>query len=122
MLQVGHQSYGVFRTSVSDIAPVAEVFDPLVADGNIDLLNYLTIPAIQAPSAYELLGHEPLGRVFYDDLQQTAHKRYGIDVAKGALVVTRPDGWVGTMTVLDPSAVAELETYFKRIFASTTMI
>jgi phenol 2-monooxygenase len=56
----------------------------------------------------------PLGKVSYDE-KQTAHERYGIDVRQGGVVLLRPDGWTGTMTVLNTGAVAELETYFKGV-------
>lgn len=76
-------------------------------------ISWLTIPAQQGSSAFELLGVQPFGKTFYDK-EQTAHKRYGVDIAEGAIVVLRPDGWVGTVTKLDGSAVGELETYFAK--------
>ena len=75
-------------------------------------ISWLTIPARNGPSAYELLGVTPFGKVFYDRTQ-AAHNRYGIDIAHGGVVVLRPDGWVATTTVLNGSAVKELEVYFK---------
>lgn len=77
-------------------------------------ISWLKIPAKSSPSACELLAIMPLGKVSYDE-KQTAHERYGIDVRKGGVVVLRPDGWTGTMTVLNTGAVAELETYFKGV-------
>jgi phenol 2-monooxygenase len=64
-------------------------------------------------SAYETLGGMPHGKVFYDE-DHSAHQRYGIDVNKGAVLVLRPDGWVGTVTELGQGASNALETYFKR--------
>ena len=52
-----------------------------------------------------------MGRVYFDQ-KETAHARYGVDVKKGAVVVLRPDGWIGTGTILGSEAVKELETYF----------
>ena len=75
-------------------------------------ISWLTIPAKSGPSAYELLGVAPIGKVFYDK-EQTAHSRYGVDVKKGAIFVIRPDGWVGTAVALKGDAVEELETYFE---------
>ncbi len=77
-------------------------------------VSWLTISARSGPSAFELLGVTPFGKVFYDE-KQTAHQRYGIDVVEGAVVVLRPDGWVGTATMLKAEAVGELEGYFKNI-------
>jgi phenol 2-monooxygenase (NADPH) len=64
------------------------------------------------PSAYETLGGMPFGRVFYDETH-AAHERYGVDVGKGAVLVLRPDGWVGTVVKLDERGGAGLERYFK---------
>ena len=75
-------------------------------------ISWLTIPAKSGPSAFELLGIMPFGKVFYDE-KQTAHARYGIDMKRGGVVVLRPDGWVGTATALRGDTIMELETYFK---------
>ena len=56
--------------------------------------------------------------MYYDDFEQHAHQRYGTEVGKGAVVVLRPDGWVGTLVNLDPKAVRELEAYFEGIFVA----
>jgi phenol 2-monooxygenase len=63
------------------------------------------------PSAYETLGGMPFGRVFYDE-DRSAHLRYGISAEKGAVVVLRPDGWVGAVVELDGSAGEKLKRYF----------
>lgn len=75
-------------------------------------ISWLTIPATSGPSAYELLGMKPFGKVFYDE-KQTAHQRYGIDVKEGGVALLRPDGWLGTLTALNGDAIEELERYFK---------
>jgi phenol 2-monooxygenase len=77
-------------------------------------ISWLTIPANSAPSAFELLGIMPFGKVFYDE-KQTAHNRYGVDIKRGGVMVLRPDGWVGTSTSLRDGAVVELEVYFKSV-------
>jgi phenol 2-monooxygenase len=76
-------------------------------------ISWLTILAKSGPSAYELLERSPIGRIFFDQ-KQMAHDRYGVDVTKGAIVVLRPDGWIGTGVILRSEAVNELETYFAR--------
>jgi phenol 2-monooxygenase len=78
-------------------------------------ISWLVIPAKTGPSAFELLGIAPLGKVFYDETQ-TAHLRWGVSLDEGGVFVVRPDGWVATATKLDLSAVVELEEYFKKIF------
>lgn len=77
-------------------------------------VSWLTIPAASGASAYELLGVMPIGKVFYD-AEETAHRRYGVDVQRGGVVVLRPDGWVATLVSLDGEAVRELEGYFRGV-------
>ncbi|OAG01826.1 3-propionate hydroxylase [Paraphaeosphaeria sporulosa] len=67
------------------------------------------------PSAYETLSGMPCGRVFYDG-DHSAHERYGVRADKGAVLVLRPDGWVGTVAELGSGGKAALERYFQRIF------
>ena len=85
-------------------------------------MSYLTVLAVKSPSAYEELGPEPLGHVYYDDPEHNAHKRYGVEAGKGAVVVLRPDGWLGTMMVLGREIAGELERYFERIFLPRQML
>ncbi|TAQ88393.1 hypothetical protein B7494_g3250 [Chlorociboria aeruginascens] len=77
------------------------------------IISWLTISAKIGPSAFELLGVTPVGKVFYDP-EQTAHVRYGVDVTRGAVVVLRPDGWIATITEFGSKAVRELEDYFEK--------
>ncbi|KAI0023766.1 FAD binding domain-containing protein [Xylariomycetidae sp. FL0641] len=80
-------------------------------------LKLITILPRQVPSAYELLGHEPLGQAYFDQQDQSAYHRMGIDPGRGAVVVLRPDGWMGTMIPLQGNGIAELETYLRNIFS-----
>ena len=55
-------------------------------------------------------------RVFYDDVDEHGrsggggYAKYGIDPHLGAIVVVRPDGYVGTVTALN--GVEDLNAYF----------
>lgn len=69
------------------------------------------------PSAFETLGGMPFGRVFYD-ADHSAHKRYGVCADKGAVLVLRPDGWVGTVTELGSGGIVALEAYFEKFLVS----
>ncbi|KAL1602361.1 hypothetical protein SLS60_005777 [Paraconiothyrium brasiliense] len=69
------------------------------------------------PSTYETLGGMPFGSVFYD-ADHSAHERYGVRANEGAVVVLRPDGWVGTVTELGSAGKAALERYFQRFLVS----
>ena len=62
-------------------------------------------------------------RVLLDDTDVTGtrggqiHERYGISRTAGAVVVVRPDGYVGTVAPLDQLTV--LDDYFGRFILST---
>jgi phenol 2-monooxygenase len=76
-------------------------------------LDFLTILAGTAANAWHLLGMEPLGRVYYDH-DRSAHRRYDIDPNEGAVVILRPDGWMGARVELKGAdVIAKLEAYFK---------
>ena len=74
------------------------------------------LPGFKVPSPYEFLDHNPLGHAYFDHVDRTAYQQYGIGT-EGAVVVLRPDGWIGTMIKLGIEAIKELETYFGRIFS-----
>lgn len=82
-------------------------------DSDIPISKMSIFAGAGGPSAYETLGGMPFGRVLYDEAHG-AHQRYGINVEKGAVVVLRPDGWVGTVVELDGGGAAALESYFSK--------
>jgi phenol 2-monooxygenase len=45
-------------------------------------------------------GVRPFGRAYFDSTRQ-AHEVYGVDPARGGIVVFRPDGWIGTVVKMD---------------------
>ena len=75
-------------------------------------IDFVTIPAITGNSPMEALGIEPFGNAYYDS-EHLAYNRFGIDVTHGALVIVRPDGWVGSVVAL--TKPEELKTYFQSI-------
>jgi phenol 2-monooxygenase (NADPH) len=80
-------------------------------DGNAPVSWISIFSGPGGPSAFETLGGMPFGKVFYDE-DHSAHGRYGVDIAKGAVFVLRPDGWVGTVTELGHTAKDALTRYF----------
>ncbi|KAJ4369872.1 hypothetical protein N0V83_005636 [Neocucurbitaria cava] len=80
-------------------------------DSNLPVQRLSIFAGPGGPSAYETLGGMPFGRVFYDE-NHSAHQRYGIDIEKGAVLLLRPDGWIGTVVGLDGNAAGKLERYF----------
>ena len=98
--------------TTKSLASFSDALDKSVVLMNAGLpVSWLTISAAAGPSAFELLGGNPIGKVFYDR-EQTAHKRYRVPLEEGAVAVLRPDGWIGTVVRLGGDAVAELERYF----------
>lgn len=88
-------------------------------DNDSDILAWRTIIPLasdaRVASAFELLGDtDPIGNVFFDH-KYKAHDRYGIDVTQGAVVVLRPDGWVGTVLALNEKAGEGVKSYMRRI-------
>ncbi|KAI1414015.1 FAD binding domain-containing protein [Hypoxylon sp. FL1857] len=86
----------------------------LISEG---YLKFITILPERTPSPYEYLGNEPLGRAYFGGDDKTAYRRYGIEPTQGAIVILRPDGWIGTMTELSVDSIVEIESYFDRIFS-----
>lgn len=79
----------------------------------VDVFQGVTIIAgsNEAGSPDEKLGTTCFGSAFYD-VDGSAHGRYGIPVSKGAVIVTRPDGTIGTVCALGDGA--SLSKYFER--------
>lgn len=79
----------------------------------VDISQGVTIIAgsNEAGSPDERLGIACFGNAYYD-VDGQAHERYGIPNSKGAVVVTRPDGTIGTICALENGA--SLSRYFER--------
>ncbi|KAI1624554.1 2,4-dichlorophenol 6-monooxygenase [Exophiala viscosa] len=60
----------------------------------------------------EALGCLPGGKVYYDKRSE-AHRRFGVDLRYGALLVLRPDGHVGFTTKMGADGVDDVEAYLK---------
>ncbi|KAL0578393.1 hypothetical protein V5O48_003614 [Marasmius crinis-equi] len=78
------------------------------------IFKWFTISSIHGNGGQEILGTQPLGRVYFDESVR-AHEMYGIDVRLGAVVVFRPDGWVGTVVEMNEKGVKDLVAYFDEI-------
>ena len=77
-----------------------------------NIVKTLTVFAVSGIAASEVMGGiKSFGRSYYD-ITQEAHQVYGIDVAMGALVVFRPDGYIGHITGLERPE--DLIKYFSR--------
>ena len=64
-----------------------------------------------------------LSAMYITMILSTMHIRdMELKLGKGAVVVLRPDGWLGTMMVLGREIAGELERYFERIFLPRQML
>jgi phenol 2-monooxygenase len=77
-----------------------------------NVVSTLTIFGLAGTGASDVMsGLRPFGKSYYD-ITQKAHEMYGVDPHQGALIVMRPDGYLGRVVHLDePEA---LEEYFNR--------
>lgn len=82
-----------------------------------DIFQGLTIIAgsNDAGSPNERLGIPCFGNAYYD-VDSQAHERYGIPISKGAVVVARPDGTIGTVCALEDGK--SLTSYFERFVSA----
>lgn len=106
-----------------------KVFDLLtICATRKEVVNYLEVPAFLRPHWTKSVFSDPQGnielrltihqypRVFVDDISITlnaggrAYSTYGIDRSAGAIVVVRPDGYVGIVAPVED--VGCLNTYF----------
>jgi len=77
-----------------------------------EAFQWFTIPAAFGNGGQEILGCQPFGKVFLDG-DMKAHGMYGVDVQRGAIIVFRPDGWIGTVVSLQ--GTEQLKVYFDGI-------
>jgi len=91
-----------------------DAFDVVtVLQGSKNTVNYLEVPPVLRPH---------WSKVLLDDTDVTGtrgghiHERYGISRSAGALIVVRPDGYVGTIVPLDD--LTALDTYFSGFMCS----
>jgi phenol 2-monooxygenase len=75
------------------------------------VFRFTTLTAAAGNGATDVLGGPRFdgGRLYFD-AEGRAHAMYGVDVARGAIVVFRPDGWVGCVVPLEE--VNSLGAYF----------
>ncbi|KAJ7141764.1 FAD binding domain-containing protein [Mycena crocata] len=76
-----------------------------------DVFRFTILTAATGNSATDVLGVSRFGGGgLYFDPAARAHTMYGVDVSSGAIVVFRPDGWVGCVVPLEE--VNALGAYF----------
>ncbi|KAJ7911478.1 hypothetical protein B0H13DRAFT_2481478 [Mycena leptocephala] len=75
------------------------------------VFRFTTLAAASGNGVTDVLGMPAFGggRVYWD-AEGRAHGMYGVDEARGAVVVFRPDGWIGCVVALEN--VHDLGAYF----------
>ena len=76
-----------------------------------EAIGWLTICPLVACSPYEAVGMKPFGDTYFDP-GRLAHEKFGIDMGKGAVLILRPDGLLGTACSLEGGGIKE---YFHKI-------
>ncbi|KAJ7672151.1 FAD binding domain-containing protein [Mycena polygramma] len=81
------------------------------------VFRFTTIAAASGNGATDVLGMPAFGggRIYWD-AEGSAHSMYGVDQARGAVVVFRPDGWIGCVVALED--VQDLAGYFGDLLVS----
>lgn len=83
------------------------------------VFRFTTLTAATGNGTTDVLGVPPFGGGWlYFDPEARAHAMYGVDVARGAVVVFRPDGWVGCVVALED--VDKLGSYFEEFLVTTS--
>ncbi|KAF7533285.1 hypothetical protein G7054_g7217 [Neopestalotiopsis clavispora] len=75
------------------------------------VIGWVTISPVVAPSTYESLGMAPIGATYYDPTT-LAHQKFGVPLDQGAVFVLRPDGLVGSAGSIDTKWI---EGYFSQV-------
>lgn len=88
-----------------------------IAEQSLPLpISFLTILATQGPSVWEQMGDMPaMGDAYFDFTPSgisPAHERYEVPLEAGALLIIRPDGWVGMRVAIGSEAVRKVHKYF----------
>ncbi|RFU28759.1 hypothetical protein B7463_g7580, partial [Scytalidium lignicola] len=78
------------------------------------VVEVITISTQEANSVLIALGHQSFGPCYYDK-DRSAHKRYGVDVKIGAVLVLRPDGIVGISAELSACGGSDVTGYLQCI-------
>lgn len=65
-----------------------------------DAISWLTISPTVGYSPYEAIGMKPFGDTYYDSAN-IAHNKFGVEADKGAVLILRPDGLLGTAGPVD---------------------
>ncbi|KAH7878619.1 FAD binding domain-containing protein [Lentinula edodes] len=100
------------RLALVDLRTTITALDSFVNVFPAQIFQWFTIPATFGNGGQEILGCHPFGKV-YLDTEMKAHEMYGVDIRRGAVIVFRPDGWIGTVVPL--SGVGQLNHYFDAI-------
>ncbi|RUP46869.1 hypothetical protein BC936DRAFT_146433, partial [Jimgerdemannia flammicorona] len=96
------------RFGVSDSTVPPRLFNFLLIGVDIDGSQVNMLKSLRVAESEQ---------VYADD--GNVHKKYGVDVAKGAIIVVRPDGWIGACIELHNFQA--LDEYFERFLVERSL-
>jgi phenol 2-monooxygenase len=73
---------------------------------NHEAVSWVTISPTVGNSPFEAIGMKPFGDMYYDPGNE-AHGKFGVEADKGAVLVLRPDGLVGSVGGIEGGWVRE---------------
>lgn len=76
-----------------------------------EAVGWVTVSPTVGCSPYEALGMKPFGDTYFDPTN-VAHDKFGVDTAKGSVMILRPDGLVGSAGPIEGGWIKE---YFARV-------
>ncbi|KAG7095492.1 hypothetical protein E1B28_006231 [Marasmius oreades] len=104
---------GIPTQTMSSFSQFREaVFGPFTKAFPARAFKWFTIPSVHGNGGQEIFVNPPMGKVYLDESVK-AHDIYGVDIRIGAVIVFRPDGWVGTVVEMSEYGVVDLTAYFE---------
>ncbi|KAK4937754.1 hypothetical protein LTR10_021699 [Elasticomyces elasticus] len=109
------------RITLPSISPSSAAVDNLTQKFARGLVQPMTVVALanNRIGVEEALGCLPSGRVYYDRRSE-AHRRFEVDLRYGAVLVLRPDGYVGFTAKMGADGVDAVEAYLKGFLIEDT--
>ncbi|KAL3471357.1 FAD binding domain-containing protein [Aspergillus californicus] len=105
---------GDSRMTLPCLVSLAAALRSSTLAASADTIRLVTIISANPElSVEEALGAPTIGCVYTDGKLQ-AHARYGVNLRNGALLVLRPDGYLGFATEMSARGLADVEDYLRQ--------
>lgn len=74
-------------------------------------VKFISVLPAKSDSAYNVVGTDPIGSVYFDTDDKEVVRRYGLDADAGASFVLRPDGFIGAVLPIAAESAARIVEY-----------